>query len=117
MGGSDGTCGQGKVRVYEELTPDKVVGDLSPPQALDRAEHFLIGQGYVVVRRTATTLTVQPEGSEEGGGQERAPKVVVMAVPQSEGGVRLKVRREREGAQERQGLWRLWVENLPKRRR
>ena len=60
----EGTYGQGKVRVYEELTPDKVVVDLSPPQALDRAERFLAGQGYVVAQRTATTLTVTRKGSE-----------------------------------------------------
>jgi hypothetical protein len=116
MVGKEGTYGAGKVRVYEDLTSGTEVVDLSPRQALDRADHFLAGQGYVVVRRTATTLTVEPEGSEEGGRQEGAPKVVVIAVPQPEGGVRLKVRRDREGVQERQGLWRLWVENLPKRR-
>jgi len=103
--------------MYDDLTSVRDVVDLSPPQALDRAEYFLVGQGYVVVQRTATTLTVKREGSEGAAGQEGAPKVVVIAVPQSEGGVRIKVRgNDREGVQERQGLWRLWVENLPKRR-
>jgi hypothetical protein len=102
--------------VYEELTSGKEVVDLSPPQALDRAEPFLVGQGYVVVHRTATTLTVEREGSEGPAGREVAPKVVVVAVPQPDGGVRIKVRgNDREGVQERQGLWKLWVENLPKR--
>ena len=102
--------------MYEELTFGKEVVDLSPPQAIDRAELFLVGQGYVVVHRTATTLTVEREGSEGPAGQEVAPKVVVMAVPQPDGGVRIKVRsNDREGVQERQGLWKLWVENLPKR--
>jgi hypothetical protein len=102
--------------VYEELTSGKEVVDLSPPQALDRAEYFLVGQGYVVVQRTATTLTVEREGSQGAAGQEDAPKVVVMAVPQPDGGVRIKVRgSDREGLQERQGLWNLWAENLPKR--
>ena len=101
----------------EELTSGKEIVDLSPPQALDRAERFLIGQGYVVVHRTATTLTVEREDSEDPIGQEGAPKVVVMAVPQPEGGVRIKVRDDpRGGVQERQGLWKLWTENLPKRR-
>lgn len=77
----------------------------------------MVGQGYVVVNRTATTLTVERGGSEGAAGQEGAPKVVVMAVPQPEGGVRIKVRDDdREGLQERQGLWKLWTENLPKRR-
>jgi hypothetical protein len=103
--------------VYEELTSGKEVVDLSPPQALDRAEYFLVGQGYVVVQRTATTLTVEREGPEGSAGQEGASKVVVMAVPQPDGGVRIKVRgNDREGVHERRGLWKLWAENLPKRR-
>ena len=102
--------------MYEELTSGKEVVDLSPPQALDRAEYFLVGQGYVVVQRTATTLTVEREGSQGAAGREAAPNVVVMAVPQPDGGVRIKVRgSDREGLQERQGLWNLWAENLPKR--
>ena len=103
--------------MYEELTSGKEVVDLSPPQALDRAEYFLVGQGYVVVQRTATTLTVEREGPEGAAGQEGASKVVVMAVPQPDGGVRIKVRgNDREGVHERRGLWKLWAENLPKRR-
>lgn len=103
--------------MYEELSSGNEVVDLSPPQALDRAEYFLVGQGYIVLHRTATTLTVEREDSEVAAGQEGAPKVVVMAVPQPKGGVRIKVRGDdREGVQERQGLWKLWTENLPKRR-
>jgi hypothetical protein len=76
----------------------------------------LVEQGYVVVQRTATTLTVEREGSEGAARPEGALKVVVMAVPQPDGGVRIRVRgNDREGLQERQGLWQLWVENLPKR--
>ena len=102
--------------MYEELTSGKEVVDLSPPKALDRAKYFLVGQGYVVVHRTVTTLTVEREGSEGSAGQGVAPKVVVMAVPQPDGGGRIKVRGDdREGVQERQGLWKLWAENLPKR--
>jgi hypothetical protein len=102
--------------VYEELTSGKEVVDLSPTQALDRAEYFLVGQDYVVVQRTATTLTAEREGSESAARQEGTPKVVVMAVPQADGGVRIKVRgNDRKGVQERQGLWKLWAENLPKR--
>jgi hypothetical protein len=102
--------------VYEELTSGKEVVDLSPPQALDRAEYFLAGQGYVVVHRTATTLTVEREDSEGSAGQEGAPKVVVVAVPQPDSGVRINVRgSDREGVQERQGLWELSAENLLKR--
>ena len=116
MADTEGTHDLGKVRMYEELTSGAQGVDLSPPQALDRAEYFLIGQGYVVVQRTATTLTVERIGPEGAAGQEGAPKVVVMAVPQPDGGVRIKVSgNDREGTQERQGLWKLWAENLPKR--
>jgi hypothetical protein len=102
--------------MYEELTSGKEVVDLSPSQALDRAEYFLVGQGYVVVQRTATTLTAERGGTKGAAGHGGVPKVVVMAVPQSDGGVRIKVSgNDREGLQERQGLWKLWVENLPKR--
>jgi hypothetical protein len=102
--------------MYEELTSGNEVIDLSPPQALDKAQYFLVGQGYVVVQRTATTLTVEREGSEGVARQEGALKVVVMAVPQPDGGVRIRVRgNDREGLQERQGIWKLWAENLPKR--
>ena len=106
-----------KVRVYEEQASLREIIDLSPPQALDRAEYFLVGQGYVVVQRTATTLTVERAGPEGAAGQQGAPKVVVMAVPQPDGGVRIRVRgNDREGLQEREGLWTLWAENLPKKR-
>jgi hypothetical protein len=105
-----------KSHMYDDLTSGKEVVDLSPPQVLDRAEHFLVGQGYVIVQRTATTLTVEREDSEGAVGQVGAPKVVVMAVPQPDGGVRIKVRgNDGERMQERRGLWKLWAENLPKR--
>ena len=98
----------------KELTSGKEIVDLTPPQALDRAEYFLKGQRYVVVQRTVTTRTVEREGSEDPPTREGASKVVIITVPQTEGGVRIKVRGQ--GVQERQGLWKLWAENLPKRR-
>ena len=109
-------CDSGKVCVYDELTLGEEIVDLSPSQALDRAEYFLGGQGYVTVLRTATTLTAEREDTEDAAEQEGALKTVVMAVPQFDGGVRIKVRGDREGVRERQGLWNLWAENLPKRR-
>jgi hypothetical protein len=103
------------VRVYDELTSGEAVVDLSPSQALSRAESFLIGQGYVVAHRTLTTLMAERKGSEGPTGQVRVPKVVVVAVPQLDGGVRIKVGGDDRGLQGRQGLWELWAENLPKR--
>ena len=59
---------------------------------------------------------MQREDSEGTAEREGAPKVVVMAVPQPDGGVRIKVRgNDHEVVGERQGLWKLWAENLPKR--
>jgi hypothetical protein len=105
------------VRVYDELASGKAIIDLSPSQTLSRAESFLLGQGYVVVHRTLTTLMAERKGSEGPTGQERVPKVVVVAVPQPDGGVSFKVEGDdREGVQERKGLWKLWAQNLPKRR-
>jgi hypothetical protein len=117
MVGKEGTYGSGKVRMYEELTSGTEVVDLSPPQALDRAEHFLTGQGYVLVQRTATTLTAEREGFEDAAEQGGATKVVVVTVPQPGGGVKIKLGgKDREGMQRRRGLWKLWAENLPRRR-
>jgi hypothetical protein len=102
--------------VYEELLSVKGVVDLPPPRALDSARGFLERQGYAVVSRTATTLTAEPRGRDHVVGASGAPRVVVMAVPQPEGGVKMKVRgTDREGVRERQGLWALWAEGLPTR--
>ena len=93
----------GKGHVYEGLTSGKEVIDLSPPQALDRAEYFLVGPGYVVGQRTAATLTVERENFLGAAWQEGAPNVVVMALPQADGEVRIKVKdSDREGLQERE---------------
>ena len=82
--------------MYDELTLGEGAVDVSPLQALDKAEYFLVGQGYVTGRRTATTLTVEQEGTEGAAAQEGTPKMVIMTVPQFEGGVRIKVRGESE---------------------
>jgi len=52
---------------------------------LDGAESSLVGQGYAVVQRIATTLAVEREDSEGLAGEELTPKVVVMAVPHPRG--------------------------------
>jgi hypothetical protein len=101
----------------EELASGREVVNLSPSQAREEAEHFLVGQGYIVRQRTATTLTVERESSESSADeQEDAPRLVVMAVPQPDGGVRIKVRgSDREGVHERQARWTEWMDSLPKR--
>ena len=102
--------------MYEELASVREVVNLSPPQALDEAEHFLVAQGYVVVQRTVTTLTVEREATEGTAAQEEAPKLAVMAVPEPHWGVRIKVRgNDREGVREWQARWNEWEASLPKR--
>ncbi len=98
----------------DELLSIKGVVDLPPPRALDKAQGFLERQGYTVVRRTATTLTAELRDRDYT--VSGAPRLVIMAVPQPEGGVKIKVRgTDREGVRERQGLWVLWAKGLPTR--
>jgi hypothetical protein len=102
--------------VYEELLSVKGVVALPPPRALDKAQSFLERQGYALVSRTATTLTVERRGGDHAPGASSAPTLVVMAVPQPEGGVKMKVKgTDRDGVRERQGLWTLWAKGLPTR--
>ena len=101
--------------MHEELLFVKGVVDLSPPSVLEKARGFLERQGYAIVSRSATTLTAERRDGDHAV-RVGAPRLVVMAVPQPEGGVKIKVRgTDREGVSERQGLWALWAEGLPKR--
>jgi hypothetical protein len=45
--------------MYGELGAVRGIIDLSPEHALDEAEAFLASQGYSILRRTSTTVTVQ----------------------------------------------------------
>jgi hypothetical protein len=92
------------------------VVDLSPQEALDEAQDFLTRQGYSVTYRTTTTLTVTRQGSDHATGQESIFKLIVMALPQSGGGVRIKVRgNDREAVRDHQAAWLEWSETLPQR--
>ena len=103
-------------RGAQELLFVKGVVDLSPPKALHRARDFLVRQGYVIVGQTATTFTAERRSQEHALGASGAPRLVVMAVPQPEGGVKIKVvGTDLERVRERQGLWALWAEGLPAR--
>ncbi len=83
--------------MYEELGSIRGVVDLSAQEALDRAEAFLTQQGYTPLRRAANSLTVQRCPPSEDGGQGTLV-LSVAALPQPEGGVRIKVRgNDREG--------------------
>ena len=98
-----------------EYFSPKVV-DLSPPRALDAAEHFLVGQGYIVTYRSVTTLIAEREDHKSVTRQEGALKLLVIALPQPEGGVRIKVRgKARKGVGELQARWTGWIASLPTR--
>ena len=102
--------------MHRELASSREVVNLSPPRALDEAGRFLAGQGYAVVDRTATTLTVERNEPDGATQHEGASKLIVIAVPQHEGGVRIKVRgSDHEGALARQAGWDEWMDGLPKR--
>jgi hypothetical protein len=104
------------VCVDDVLASVRGVVDLSPHEALDEAQDFLTRQGYSVTYRTTTTLTVERQVSENATGQESIFKLIVMALPQSGGGVRIKVRgTDRETVRDHQAAWLEWSETLPKR--
>src|SRR5215217_5656046 len=99
--------------MYGELASVQGIVDLSPQEALDRAEGFLAAQGYVIGQRTYTTVTA--ERRDEGGGRDLLTLMVAVA-PQPEGGVRMTVRgNDQEGVQQRQAAWTEWSESLPKK--
>src|SRR5215208_1622275 len=88
------------VCVDDVLASVRGVVDLSPQEALDEAQDFLTRQGYSVTYRTTTTLTVTRQGSDHATGQESIFKLIVMALPQSGGGVQINVRgNDREAAE------------------
>src|SRR5829696_4386039 len=112
---SGGIAGVG-VCVDDVLASVRGVVDLSPHEALDEAQDFLTRQGYSVTYRTSTTLTVERQVSDNATGQESIFKLIVMALPQSGGGVRIKVRgNDSEAVRDHQAAWLEWSETLPKR--
>src|SRR5215204_6122780 len=110
-----GIAGMG-VCVDDVLASVRGVVDLSPHEALDEAQDFLIRQGYSLSYRTSTTLTVKRQVSDNATGQESIFELIVVALPQSGGGVRIKVRgNDREAVRDHQAAWLEWSETLPKR--
>ena len=101
--------------MYEELGAVRGIVDLSPEHALDEAEAFLASQGYSILRRTSTTLTVERRSSDHAV-RETVPNLTVVVTPQPEGGVRIKIRgNDFEGVQARQTEWIRWSESLPRK--
>src|SRR5215210_6395009 len=101
--------------MYGELASVQGIVDLSPQDALDRAEGFLASQGYIIAQRTYTTVTARRQG--EGSAGESDPlNLTVALAPQPEGGVRMTVRgNDQVGVRGRQAAWLEWSESLPKK--
>ena len=104
------------VCVDDVLASVRGVVDLSPQEALDEAQDFLTRQSYSVTHRTTTTLTVERQVPDNTTGQVSIFKLIVVALPQSGGGVRIKVSgNDREAVRDHQAAWLEWSESLPKR--
>lgn len=100
---------------YGELASVKEIVDLSPQQALDEAQTFLVRQGYRPLERRGESLTVQRRSANPTVGQNTLD-LTVTALHQPEGGVRISVRgNDRERVQEQQAAWIEWSERLPKK--
>jgi Short C-terminal domain len=88
--------------------------DLLPREVLDRAEAFLREQGYDVVHRMSTSLTVERTLPNSAGGKQEWT-VTILVLPEREGGLRLKVLgNDVDGVREQQAKWVEWSESLPK---
>ena len=100
---------------YGELASIKEVVDLSPQQALDEAQTFLVRQGYSIMQRRGESLTMQRRVPSQTG-EQNTLDVTVTALHQPEGGVRITARgRYREGVNDWQSAWREWSKGLPKK--
>lgn len=98
----------------DELASVRGIVDLSPQDALDSAQAFLMRQAYQVVQRGDTALTVSRR-KREGMWGHSLPYLTVSATPQPSGGVRIKfMGNDREGLQERQAAFVEWSKSLPK---
>lgn len=99
-----------------ELVSIKDVVDLSPQQALDEAQTFLVRQGYSIMQRRGESLTMQRRFPNQTV-EQNTLNVTVTALHQPEGGVRISARgKDCEGVNEWQSAWREWSKGLPKKR-
>ena len=101
--------------MYGELASVQGIVDLSPQEALDRAESFLASQGYAIGQRTYTTVTAQRQAAG-GAGEQDLLNLTVAVAPQPDGDVRMTVMgNDQAGVQERQAAWIEWSDSLPKK--
>ena len=100
---------------YGELASINEVVDLSPQQALDEAQTFLVRQGYSIMQRRGESLTMQRRFPNQTV-EQNTLNLTVTALHQPEGGVRISARgNDREGVKEWQSAWTEWSEGLPKK--
>jgi hypothetical protein len=87
---------------------------LSPQETLDSAAALLVQLGYEITKREDTSVTAIRR-KREGMFGHSLQNLTVVALPQSEDGVKVELRgNDREGVQERQGEWTKWADSLPK---
>jgi hypothetical protein len=100
---------------YGELASIKEVVDLSPQQALDEAQTFLVRQGYNILQRRGESLTMQRRFPNQPV-EQNTLNLTVTALHQTEGGVRISATgNDHEGVKEWQSAWTEWSEGLPKK--
>ena len=100
---------------YGELASIKEVVDLSPQQALDEAQTFLVRRGYTIMERRGESLTMQRRFPNQTAEQNMLI-LTVTALHQTEGGVRISATGNyHEGVKEWQSAWTEWSEGLPKK--
>ena len=75
--------------VYGELGSVKEIVDLSPQQALDEAQTFLVRQGYRPLERRGESLTVQRRSPNQTA-EQNTLDLTVTALHQPNGGVRIR---------------------------
>jgi hypothetical protein len=98
--------------MYGELASVQGVVDLSPEVALNKAKAFLTNQGYEIVSQTDTSLSVH----RRFAGTPERPYLKVLIIPESGGGVRVKViGNDAEGVRAQEADWVRWSASLPKK--
>jgi hypothetical protein len=100
---------------YGELASINEVVDLSPQQALDEIQTFLVRQGYSIMERKGESLAMQKPFPNQPV-EQNTINLTVTALHQAEGGVQISVTgNDYEGMKEWQSAWTEWAEGLPKK--
>jgi hypothetical protein len=109
LGNDEPQGGHGELLSIEEVV------DLSPQQALDEAQTFLVRQGYDILQRRGESLTMQRRFPSQTV-EQNTLDLTVTALHQTEGGVRISATgNDHEGVKEWQSAWIEWSEGLPKK--